>query len=106
MQGLSLSNRLAKAPFPRRDVQLAKPCNDLLVEPCGFAEFERIELRSIVEHRTGIGARKMDGTLDNGLQYNLQIERRTDSAPDLTQRGEIAVARLHLLEAAVCFRWR
>ena len=56
LQGLSLGYRLAETSFPRRDVQLAKPCDDLLVEPRGLAELEPIDLRAIVEHRTGIGA--------------------------------------------------
>ena len=40
----------------------------------------------------------MDGALDNGLQHDLQIECRADRAADLAQCGEVAVARLHLLE--------
>ena len=85
LQWLSLGNRLAKARLPRRDVELAEPCNDLLVEPRGLAELEATDLLAIVEHRAGIGAGEMDGTLDDGLQHNLQIERRADRAADFAQ---------------------
>ena len=56
------------------------------------------DLLAIVEYRAGIGAGEFDGTVDDGLQHDLEIERRTHRATDFAQGGEIAVARLHLLE--------
>ena len=53
---------------------------------------------AIVEYRAGIGAGEIDRTVDNGLQHDLEIERRTHRPADLAQGGEVAVARLHLLE--------
>ena len=41
---------------------------------------------------------RCDGAVDNGLQHNLQIERRADRPADFAERGEVAVARLHFLE--------
>ena len=56
------------------------------------------DLLAIVEDRAAIGAGEIDRAVDDGLQHDLEIERRTDRAADLAQGGEVAVARLHLLE--------
>ena len=82
----------------RGDVELAEPCNDLLVEARCLAEFERTDLLAIVEDRAAIGAREFDRTIDDGLQHDLEIERRAHRAADFAQGCEIAVARLHFLE--------
>ena len=105
LQWLSLGNRLAEARLFRRNVKLAEPCNDLLVEPRCLAELEGPGLLAIVEYRASIGAREMDGTVDNGLQHHLQIERRAYRSPDFAQSlkllhraGKLARAHLNFVE--------
>ena len=98
LQRLPLGDRLAQARFSCSDVELAEPGNDLLVEPGGLAELEAADLLAIVEDRAAIGAGEIDRTVDNGLQHDLEIECRAHRAADFAQGGEVAVARLHLLE--------
>ena len=84
--GICSGCRLAIAsprPVLSQDVELAEPCNDLLVEPCGLAEFEGTDLLAVVEDRAAIGAGELDGTVDDGLQHDLEIERRADRSADL-----------------------
>ena len=51
LQWLPLGDRLAKASLSLRDVKLAEPCNDLLVEPRRLAELEGAKLLAVVEYR-------------------------------------------------------
>src|SRR5207344_2541295 len=74
--------------------------NDLVVEPCCLAKLECRSFYAVVIYGTGIRARERDCAVDNGLQYDLQIERGTDCATDLPKRREIAIARLYLLKKA------
>jgi hypothetical protein len=46
-----------------------------LFEPRRLAEFEGAGLIPIVEDRASIGARKIDGAIDYGLQHDFQIQR-------------------------------
>src|SRR5262245_38454364 len=93
---LSLGNDLAEAPFACRDIHLAQPCNDLFVEPGRLAKFKPGGLLAIVIERPGIGTRKMDRMIDDGLQHDLEIERRAYRSTNLAQGYEIAIAGLQL----------
>ena len=62
-------------------------------------------LLAIVEYRAGIGAREVDRTVDDGLQHDLEIERRAYRATDFAQGLELlhraskfARSGLHLLK--------
>ena len=110
LQRLSLGDRLAQARLSCRDVELAEPCNDLLVEPRGLAELEAPDLLAIVEYRATIGAGEIDRTVDNGLQHHLEIERRTHRAADLAQASSderrVRVCAPAPPRTAACSRWR
>src|SRR5262245_11706348 len=103
LQGLTLGDCLAETCLTRRDVELAEPCDDLLFDPCGLAEFESGDCVAIVKDRPTVSAGEFDGAVDDCLEYSVQLESRTHGAADLTQGGEIAVPRLHFLKEARIF---
>src|SRR5262249_6218372 len=98
LQRLPLADRVGQGTLDRSDVKPAEACEDLLVESSSLAELEFAALFAIVEDRTCVGAGELDRTLHDGLQHDLQLERRAYRPPDLAECGEISVARLHLLE--------
>ena len=77
---------------PAADVELAEPCNDLLVEPRGLAELERADLLAIVEDRAAIGARELDRAVDDGLEHDLRD--RASSSPRGRLRPSAVRSRL------------
>src|SRR5215471_14349278 len=98
LQRLAIGDCLTKARLPGRNIEAAEAPNDLRVEPHRLTQFESAALGAVVKDRTCIGAGELDRALDDGLQHDIEIERRTDGPPDFTQRGQVAVACLHLLK--------
>src|SRR5215468_9199262 len=52
----------------------------------------------VPEDEAEIGAGERDGAGDDGFEHGLEVERGADRPADLTQRREVAVARLHFLK--------
>src|SRR5262245_14281372 len=98
LQWPACCNSLTKAGLSSCDIELAISGNNVLIVPCGLSKLEPANVFAVIEYRAAVGAGEFNCTINDGLQHDLQIERRAYRPPDLAECGEIAVARLHLLE--------
>jgi hypothetical protein len=97
-QRLSFGNCFTQPRIWCSDVEFAEPLYMLLVEPSRLSELDPVDIVTIVEDRTRVGAGELDGALNDDLEHGLEIKGGADRPADLAQSRQVAVARLHLLK--------
>src|SRR5262245_30056665 len=89
---------LTKAGLSSGDIELAIPGNNVLIVPRGLSKLEPADVFAVIEYRAAVGAGEFNCTINDGLQHDLEVERRAHSPPYFAEGSEVTVACLQFLE--------